>query len=141
MPTNTNVGLKIKELRKAHNMRQSELADKLGISNKTISSWESGRTEPALDMIKKVCDIFGVTYNVLLDGSWSNYIQDIQNSDFGYYLDPKTAKKAQELFDDPNLRVLFDAARDAKPEDLQKAADYLKAAKAMTLGLDNDEGC
>jgi transcriptional regulator with XRE-family HTH domain len=46
-----------------------------------------------------------------------------------YYTDPETARIAQEVFDDPNLRMLFHAARDAKPEDIKLAADMLKRFK------------
>jgi hypothetical protein len=37
---------------------------------------------------------------------------------------------AQEVFDNPDLRILFDAARDAKPEDLRLAAEMLRKFKA-----------
>lgn len=46
-----------------------------------------------------------------------------------YYTNPETAAKAQELFDRPEMRILFDAAQDAKPEDLRKAAEYLEFLK------------
>ena len=46
-----------------------------------------------------------------------------------YSTDPETARIAQEVFDDPNLRMLFHAARDAKPEDIKLAADMLKRFK------------
>ena len=46
-----------------------------------------------------------------------------------YYINEETARIAQELFDDPNLRVLFDAARDSRPEDIKMAADMLKRFK------------
>lgn len=46
-----------------------------------------------------------------------------------YYTDPETARIAQEVFDNPDLRMLFSAARDAKPEDIKLAADMLKRFK------------
>lgn len=46
-----------------------------------------------------------------------------------YYINEETARKAQEAFDDPNLRVLFDAADGARPEDIQMAADLLRRLK------------
>lgn len=46
-----------------------------------------------------------------------------------YYFDDATAEKAQELFDNPDMRILFDAARDSKPKDLQMAADLLERLK------------
>lgn len=46
-----------------------------------------------------------------------------------YYTDPETAQIAQEVFDDPDLRMLFSAARDAKPADIKLAADMLRRFK------------
>ena len=46
-----------------------------------------------------------------------------------YYLNKETAEIAQELFNNPDLRVLFDAARDAKPENLRLAAEMLRRFK------------
>lgn len=129
----------IRYLRKKANLSQEDIATRLGYKSfTTIQKWESGVAEPSVLVVRKLAEIFNVDMNALTT-------QDIEKIEShpseGYYLDPDTVKKAQELFDDPNLRVLFDAARDARPEDLQKAADYLRAAKAMTLGLNYDEGC
>ena len=114
-----------------YDMSQADLAKRLGVGTSSVSNWVNGTKTPRMSKVDAMCEIFHCKR--------SDLVEDSQD-DEGYYLDPETAKKAQELFDDPNLRVLFDAARDSKPEDLQKAADYLRAAKAMTLGLDNDEG-
>ena len=47
-----------------------------------------------------------------------------------YYLNPETAEIAQRIYEDRELRALFDAARDASPEDLQTVHTMLKALKA-----------
>ena len=141
-----NIGDRIKEQRLLKGLTQKQLAEKLNVKQTAVSYWESGKREPDLDTIKKICAVLGITYMVIIGDALSNYAEEM-SEDFknevataGYYYNSDTAKKAQELFDDPNMKVLFDAARDARPEDLQKAADYLKAVKAMTLNLDN-EGC
>lgn len=46
-----------------------------------------------------------------------------------YYTNEETAKVAQKVFDDPNYRILFDAASDAKPEDILMAAEMLRRFK------------
>ena len=120
-----------KQLRIERGYTQESIAKALCISRSAVGMYESGKRIPDSEDLEKFADFFNVDIDYLLGRSKQST----------YYLNPETAKKAQELFEDPNLRVLFDAARDARPEDLQKAADYLKAAKAMTLGLDNDEGC
>ena len=108
---------------------QTDLQKYMKVSSSTVSYWMNGIKMPRMDKIQSICNWLGIQKSDLLEEKAE-----------GYYLDPETAKKAQELFDDPNMRILFDAARDARPEDLQKAADYLKAVKAMELNLDN-EGC
>lgn len=50
-------------LRKANNLTQSELAQKLQYSDKTISKWETGEIIPNLENTIKLCEIFGVTLN------------------------------------------------------------------------------
>ena len=49
----------IKRVRTEKHMDQKDLADKLNVSNKTVSSWECGRTEPRMGMIEKLCQALG----------------------------------------------------------------------------------
>lgn len=56
----------IKKYRMALHMEQAELAERLHISNKTISSWECGRTEPKMGMVEQMCRIFGCTKDELI---------------------------------------------------------------------------
>ncbi len=54
-----------------------------------------------------------------------------------YYLNEETAEMAQKLFENKDLRVLFDAAKDATPEDLKTTYDMLMALKKKER--DNNE--
>lgn len=60
----------IKELRKAHNMKQDELGDKLFISRKSVSKWETGRACPSVDMLKRLSNVLGVTVEDLMAGEF-----------------------------------------------------------------------
>ena len=60
------VGSKIRELRKAAGMTQTELAAKLDISSSAVGMYEQGRREPDSDMILKLCSVFGVSSDHLL---------------------------------------------------------------------------
>lgn len=62
------IGENIKRFRQAFNMEQKDLADKLHISDKTVSSWECGRTEPKMGMIEDIAEAFGVTKTDLIEG-------------------------------------------------------------------------
>ena len=54
--------------RKAKNLTQSKLAQKLNISEKTVSKWENGKGIPDTDILAKLCEIFGISLNELLSG-------------------------------------------------------------------------
>lgn len=62
------IGKFILELRKEKNLTQQTLADKLGVSDKTISKWENGRGMPDLSLMKPLCNVLGITINELLSG-------------------------------------------------------------------------
>ena len=44
---------------------QKEAAELLGISNKTLCSWENGKTFPDQPMIEKICALYHVTYDII----------------------------------------------------------------------------
>lgn len=56
----------IYKLRTAADLSQSELAKKLGVSDKAISKWENGKAKPQVDMLKKLAITFGVSVESLL---------------------------------------------------------------------------
>ena len=58
--------MKIKELRLENNLSQKGLADKLGASQRSISSWETGERQPDFDMLEKIAKFFDVTTDYLL---------------------------------------------------------------------------
>lgn len=63
-----NIGKRISELRKKKGLSQEELAKYLYVSDKTISSWEMGRTEPSLDLIVKLTCILECEVSYLIYG-------------------------------------------------------------------------
>jgi transcriptional regulator with XRE-family HTH domain len=44
---------------------QKDAAKQLGVSNKTLGSWEKGLTFPPADKIPAICDLYGVHYDLL----------------------------------------------------------------------------
>lgn len=57
---------RIREMRKANQMSQGDLAKKLGVAQNTLSTWEIGRHEPDNDALIKIADLFGVSIDYLL---------------------------------------------------------------------------
>lgn len=62
------IGKFIAELRKEKNLLQKDLAEKLGVDNRTISRWETGRSMPDLSMFPILSKELGVTVNDLMSG-------------------------------------------------------------------------
>ena len=62
------IGSFIAKCRKDKKMTQSELAEKLGVTDKSIGNWENGRNMPDLSLFKPLCDELGITINDLLSG-------------------------------------------------------------------------
>ena len=54
--------------RKNNGLTQEQLAEKLGVTNKTISRWETGKYMPDLSLLKPLSEELGVTLNELLSG-------------------------------------------------------------------------
>lgn len=92
-----------------------------GISQSTMSNWKKRKNNLNAKNAQKVADYFGVSVDFLMSGK--------EDARPGYYLNEETAQMAQELFENKEMRILFSAARDAKPEDLKTAADVLLALK------------
>ena len=62
------IGNFIEKKRKGQNLTQAQLAEKLGVSNKTVSKWENGKCMPDYGVIQPLCTELGVTVSELMDG-------------------------------------------------------------------------
>ena len=108
-----------KYLRLREDLTQKEMADRLGIAKSTVSMYENGNREPDFELLEQIADYFNVDMNFLLG----------KDKDERYFLDTKTTQIAQEIFDNEELKLLFDAAKDSSPEDLKAVHDMLLALK------------
>ena len=55
-------------LRKEKKWTQAELGEKLGVTNKTVSRWETGNYLPPVEMLEQLSELYGLTINELLCG-------------------------------------------------------------------------
>lgn len=62
------IGKFIAQLRREKNMTQIDLANKIGITDRAISKWETGRGMPDLSLIKPLCEELDISINELLSG-------------------------------------------------------------------------
>lgn len=97
------------ELLNKRGLKPFDVSKATGISSSTLTDWKKGRSVPKQDKMQKIADFFGVSVDYLMTGEESN----------GYYLNDDAKDMAQFLFDNPEYKVLFDASRKVKPEDIQ----------------------
>lgn len=100
---------------------QKEVASAIGVSPQTFNTWCQGIALPRMGKVQLLADYFHVEKSDLID--------DKSALQKGWYTNPETAKIAQEISDNKELSLLFDAARDADPEDLQTVHSMLMALK------------
>lgn len=63
----------IKYLRESHNMTQEELADKIFLTRKAVSKWETGRSVPSIDTLTLLSEILDVSFEELIAGEFLKY--------------------------------------------------------------------
>ncbi len=69
--------------RKEQNLTQAQLAEKLGITDRAVSKWETGKSLPDASIMLEMCALLGITVNDLLCGevvSMENYNEQMENS-------------------------------------------------------------
>lgn len=128
-----------RQLRLSSGLTQVEIAEKLGISRSTIGMYETGAREPDFDTLEKIADFFNVDIDYLLGRTEKTTM--LPETAGKYYLNDETAKVAQEIFESKELRALFDATRDAEPEDLRALHNMALALKRKERGGEDDTGC
>ena len=63
-----DIGKKLFELRKAKNLSQEEVAEKLNVTRQTVSKWETNQSTPDFDKIVPLCELFEIGTEELLTG-------------------------------------------------------------------------
>lgn len=104
-----------------------------GITTATISNWKAGRYAPKQDKLQKIAEFFGVTIEYLMTG-------EEKEGGEKYYLNEETAEMAQKIFENKELRALFDVQSDMQPEDLKALHDMALALKRKERREYDDTG-
>ena len=113
---------KMKDILKTKGYTYDDLAEKTDISKSTISKIFGGFSKnPTLKFLKSIAKA--------LDCSIDDFFEWEEEPTSPYYLDRKTAKLAQEIFENPDYRILFDATRDLTPEQVQAVISVANSIK------------
>ena len=115
------------KIRDTKGYKDSQVAAATGIGKSTFSDWKNGRSNPKNDKMQKIADLFDVSLDYLMTGEEQN----------GYYLNEETAKLAQEMFEDEDMRSLFDMKRKMPPERFKAHMEFMKNLYKQENGEDN----
>ena len=74
--SNKNLGEMISSLRKEKGMTQSELAEKMNVTDKAVSKWERNLSCPDINSIPKLAEILGISVEELLKSQNNNSLED-----------------------------------------------------------------
>ena len=107
----TAIGSYIARKRREQNLTQEQLSEQLGVSNKTISKWENGKSMPDYSIIQKLCQALHVTLPELMDGE-------------------DAAENSVRVYDDAQILDLL-----CRTQELERQKNILYGVALITLGI------
>ena len=106
----------IKRFMEKRNLNQVDIAEHLGVTQAAVSAWCLGSKMPRMNKIDKLCELLDCTRTELMTENGLELMDQ-----------RKRSEQLQQIYD--KHRVLFDAAEDATPEEIQQAVDYINFLK------------
>lgn len=97
---------------KINGITQLELSKKLGVGTTSVYNWCNGIKTPRMDKVDAMCELFQCKRSDLMEDK-----DDSDNNDT-YYLNDDAKDMAQFMYENPEYKVLFDASRNVKKEDI-----------------------
>ena len=129
------IGENIKRLRTMHGLSQKELAKIAGVSDKAVSTWESGLKEPRMGAVQKIADHFGLKKSNLIEDNGleisitpkqspiSDDLPDV--SPTGQKIDARTRRQLEAVLDDDNLTYNGVVLNGEDKEKVKKALELI----------------
>lgn len=97
-----------------NNKTQVDLINDLGVNKSAISTWCNGTRLPRMDKVDMLAKYFHINRSDLIEEK-----SEDQEEESSYYLNDDARDMAQFLYDNPDYKVLFDASRKVKKEDIE----------------------
>lgn len=123
---------RFEQLLKENNITPYRVSKETGIPTATLSSWKKGTYTPKNDKLQIIADYFNVTVDWLLGNS---NIRTIPTE--GYYDDPEVVQLANQIKNDPELRILLDAKRSLSKEDMESVINITKSLLKKERGFED----
>lgn len=110
-------------------LKAFDVSKATGISSSTLTDWKKGRSVPKQDKMQKIAEFLGVSLEYLMTGEEKEGTET-------YYLNDETREIAQEIFENPDLRSLFDMSRKMPPERLKAHIEFIEKLYKQEKGED-----
>lgn len=108
---------------------QTDLINDLGFNKSAVSTWCNGTRLPRMDKVDTLARYFKINRSDLIE-------EKSHSNDDHYYLNDEAREMAQFMFENPEYRVLFDASRKVKKEDIE----FVKQMIDRMRGDNDDTG-
>ena len=114
---------KLNEFKKAKCLTNKKISEMTGIPIATIDRLFAGsNTNPTVNILQKIAIVFECTVDDFIEYDKESPLAE-------YYTNKETAKMVQEIFENPEYRILFDATRDLTPEQVQAVISVANSIK------------
>ena len=120
MDFNKIFGRNLRRIMAEREITQAQMSRDLDIPKTTISGWMNGKRAPKMSMFDKICNYLSCKRSDLMEP---------HTGKSHYYTNPETEQIAQYIYENSDMRLLFDAARGSNSDNLKLAAEMLKRMK------------
>ena len=127
-----------KNLIDSKGLKAADVCRGTGLPSSFFSEWKRGKSHPKYDKIKLIADFLGVSPEYIMTGEEPSPAIEDHEGLKPYYLDPETARIAQELKDSPGRRTLMDASRGMTPDQINAIVNMIETMHGKD---DYDEPC
>lgn len=121
---------KITELKRQKGLTNAKLAELSGVPLGTVSKIASGQTkDPQIGALSAIASALGCRVEDFLDDPLPASAPTVQTD---YYVSDEVSRMAQEIYESPELKILFDATKKLSQEDVLAVVDIVKRMKGYT---------
>ncbi len=130
------IGSMLKEVRLDRGMTLEQVAENFGVIPKTIQRYESGERKISIDKLMELTTFYGVDYSHFMAAAEKrlslkhpSIVSQMSDDEEGYYFNDEVAEIAQQVYDRPELRMLFSASKNVSADDLQAVIALVERMK------------
>lgn len=122
------IGSMLRDARLKCGFTLEHAGEKAGVTAKTIQRYEMGQRKISIEKLMELTSLFGVDYTSFIASAkkclaghdnYSDAAESSHQAEEGYYLDEEVVQIAQQVYERPELRMLFSASKNVSPEDIK----------------------